>query len=306
MVAAMKYPGPEALVENTRRLAVVGDTQETAWVERLVGLEQNASRRVHLLNELAARKPDGVLHLGDLVTFGSSRGHWARLDALLEPLREANIPLMPVVGNHDRMVLTKLGLDQLARRFAVLGERTCYTFRYGRHGRNGDVAFIALDSNLSGDAAALQLRWFDEVLAAADADPQVKAIIGFWHHPPMSNSRIVRPSRRARMEFVPRLAGSQKGLAVFTGHAHAYEHFIVAGLHCFVSGGGGGPRHRLETRPEYQRGHDLFAGGPLRFMHFLELELGDDAMTVRVVRMSDDTTPRFDTADEVTLSYRAG
>jgi 3',5'-cyclic AMP phosphodiesterase CpdA len=293
------YPGPEALVPTARRLALVGDTQETAWVERLVGLEQNASRRVYLLNELARRKPDGVLHLGDLVAFGSSRGHWSRLDALLGPLREANIPLMPVVGNHDRMVVTKLGLAALTRRFAVLAERTWYTFRYA------EVAFVALDSNLSGDPAALQLRWAEEVIAAADDDPQVNAIVGFWHHPPMSNSRIVRPSRRAREAFVPLLAKSRKGLAVFTGHAHAYEHFVVAGLHCFVSGGGGGPRHRLEVRPEYQRAPDLFAGGPLRFMHFLELEVAASALTVRVVRMADDSTHRFDTADEVTLPYRA-
>jgi len=294
----MKYPGLEALVPRSRRLVVVGDTQETALVERLIGLEQNAGRRVHLLDELSARAPDGVLHLGDLVTYGSSAGHWRRLDALLAPLRARRIPMLPVVGNHDRMLLPRLGLGQLAQRFPVLATRTWYDFRFC------DVAFVALDSNsVTGPVASEQLRWLGEVIAGAQADPDIKAIVAYWHHPPMSNSRIVRPSRYARERFLPALARSPKMLAVFTGHAHAYEHFVVAGVHCFVSGGGGGPRHTLETRPDRWRARDLFAGGPRRFMHFLELELGADALTVRVVRMADDETFRFDAADEVTLRY---
>jgi len=287
-------------VARSRRLAVVGDTQETALVERMLGLEQNAKRRVHLLNELAAREPDAVLHLGDLVTYGSSRGHWRRLDALLAPITERRIPILPVVGNHDRMLLPTLGMGQLAKRFAVLGERSCYDFRFC------GVAFVALDSNLTGAAARGQMQWLADVVSTADADPQVQAIVAYWHHPPMSNSRIVRPSRQAREGFVPALARSRKALAVFTGHSHAYEHFVVDGLHCFVSGGGGGPRHRLETRPERRRGRDLFAGGELRFMHFLELELEAHAMTVRVVRMADDAAHGFDTADVVRLPYHPG
>jgi len=278
---------------------IVGDTQETALIERLVGLEQNAARRVHLLDELAARRPDAVLHLGDLVTFGSAPGHWARLDQLLAPLRAANVPLLPVVGNHDRMIVAKLGLRQLAKRFEVLRTRTWYDFELA------GVAFIALDSNLvRGATGEAQVAWLEEVVGTADADPDIKAIVAYWHHPPMSNSRIVRPSRHAREVFLGTLGRSKKALAVFTGHAHAYEHFIVDGVHCFVSGGGGGPRHTLEVRPERWRARDLFGGGAKRFMHFLELEIGDDALTIATIRMADGTH-RCDEADRVTLPFAA-
>lgn len=280
------------------RLVAIGDTQETALVERLIGLEQNAARRHWLLDEIARRAPERVLHLGDLVTFGSAPAHWARLDALLQPLHARGIPISPVVGNHDRMLRANAGIRALRQRFELPPDRTWYRVRH--HG----LELLALDSNLTGAAAEAQQRWLDAAVAEADRDPAVRALIGAWHHPPMTNSRLVRPSRLARERFVPALARSRKALAVLCGHCHAYEHFLVDGLDVFVSGGGGGPRHRLETRPARRRAPDLFAGGPLRFLHFLEIEAGDDAVTVEIVRMSEAPTPSFDVADRVRLAYR--
>lgn len=294
----MTYHGPEALVPRTRRLAIIGDTQSTALVERLIGLEQNAHHRPHLFAEMHRRRPDGVLHLGDLVTWGSSAAHWARLDAELASLREAAIPLLPAVGNHDRMVLSRLGLSHLRARFPVLAARTWYTFRHA------NVAFVALDSNLGAfDRAArsAQERWLEHTLADADADPSVRAIIAYWHHPPFTNSRVVRPSALARERFVPALASARKALAAFCGHCHAFEHFREHGLDFFVSGGGGGPRHLLETRPQHQRARDHFAGGHRRFLHFIDLHLGERALGVEVVRFDHDG---FDVATTVTVPHR--
>ncbi|MFO0750547.1 MAG: metallophosphoesterase [Myxococcota bacterium] len=291
------YPGLDALDPAARRFVVIGDTQETAWVELV--MEQNRHLRPLLLAEIARRRPGAILHLGDLVTWGSSRRHWGRLDRELAPLRAAGVPLLPVVGNHDRMVFARPAMAELGARFAVLRARTWYAFRHAA------VAFVALDSNfgaLSAAALGEQERWLEATVAAADADPDVRAIIGYWHHPPWTNSRIVRPSRRAREGFVATLARSPKAIAVLSGHCHAWEHFEDAGLTLLVSGGGGGPRQPLETRPHRRRKEDLYPGGKKRFLHFCELELGPDQATLEVVRLRDDRA--FEVAATVALPYR--
>jgi 3',5'-cyclic AMP phosphodiesterase CpdA len=289
----------ESIEVRARRLAVVGDTQETAWVERLIGFEQNAALRPMLLAELAARRPDGVLHLGDHVAIGSSRAHWRRLEADLAPL--SGIPILPVVGNHDRLLTAGRGLAELGARYPVLAARTCYRARLA------ELELVALDSNLAPESRASrqQIEWLRATLAAAEADPGVRAILGFWHHPPFTNSRRVRPSPLARDVFLPAFAASRKAIALFSGHCHGYEHFRAQGLDCFVSGGGGGPLHPLETRPERRRAPDLFPGGPRRFLHFLELELGEHGLTSRVVRLVQrGSRAVFDIAATVALPYR--
>lgn len=284
---------PELIVRKNR-LAVIGDTQETALIERLVGLEQNAARRAPLIAELARRAPDAVLHLGDLVTYGSSPGHWRRWDELFARLD--GTPVLPAVGNHDRMVAPGLGHLQLVRRFPWLARTTWYEARYG------GLACLVLDSNVGLRTAkhAAQLQWLRERLRALEADAQVQAVIACWHHPPQTNSRLVRPTTIARA-LAGELAAAPKAIAIFNGHCHAYEHFMVGRLHAFVSGGGGGPRHTLETRPRHRRAPDLFAGGAKRFMHFLVLEVSRDGLIVEVVRMSD--ALGFDVADRVRVPF---
>ncbi|MCC6621636.1 MAG: metallophosphoesterase [Deltaproteobacteria bacterium] len=297
MGAPPTYPGLEALDPTSSRLVIVGDTQETSWLE--VVLEQNRRLRPHLLAEITRRRPGAVLHLGDLVTWGASQRHWRRLDAELADLRAAHVPVLPVFGNHDRWPLARAAEAQVGARFACLRERPWYAFRHL------GVRFVALDSNFGALGPArieAQARWLDDEVRAADADPAVRAIIGLWHHPAWTNSRLVRPSRAAREGFAATLARSPKTIACFSGHCHAWEHFEDLGLPLFVSGGGGGPRHPLEERPHKRRRDDLYTGGSGRFLHFCELELGADHATVRVVRMRDRA---FDLAATIPLPYRA-
>lgn len=94
------YPGKDLLDPSSRTLIVVGDTQETSWRE--VVLEQDRHLRILLLAEITRRRPTAVLHLGDLVTWGSSRHHWERLDAELAGLRARGTPLLPVEWTRGR------------------------------------------------------------------------------------------------------------------------------------------------------------------------------------------------------------
>ena len=75
--------------------AIVGDLQRTSRAEFWRESNDEESRR--LLAEIAARRPDFVVGLGDLVFRGSSRRDWARFDALTAPLREADVPVFPFI-----------------------------------------------------------------------------------------------------------------------------------------------------------------------------------------------------------------
>jgi hypothetical protein len=57
-----------------------------------------------------------------------------------------------------------------------------------------------------------------------------------------------------------------------------------------VSGGGGGPRHKLTIESGKQRYQDLFSGPELRFFHFCEIEDRDNTLIFRVLRLESDGT----------------
>jgi hypothetical protein len=281
------------------RLAVIGDTQATSRLE--FWRERNRPAQARLFAELLRRRPDALAHLGDMVTWGSSARAWGAFDRGVAPLLAAGVPLLPVLGNHDRLLSARRGEAAAAARFPMLAGAPWYAWRWGA------LALLALDSGLRalGPARAeAQDRWLAAALAAIAADPAVRALIGYWHHPPMTNSRVVRPSVAARRRLLEPLAACAKTVAVFSGHCHAYEHFLEpSGVHLFVSGGGGGPRQPLHTRPGRRRGEDLYDGGPKRFLHFCELEAAAEGLVVRVIRLGRAGAAEPEDADTVRLAW---
>ena len=67
-----------------------------------------------------------------------------------------------------------------------------------------------------------------------------------------------------------------------------------------VSGGGGGPRHKVIIDPGKQRRQDLFSGPELRFFHFCEIESRDDNLIFRVLRLESDGS--FATIDPLLIN----
>ncbi len=285
------YAGPEALPARPAGagvLALVGDTQRTSLLE-LLWRHHDPEQRA-LFADLARRRLDGLVNLGDLVTWGGSRRAWRHFDRLHGALRAAAVPVMPVMGNHDYLPTRGGARRHLARRFPWLQGRRWYTFRWR------GLAFVALDSNfraLGARAAAAQDRWLGETAAALAVDPDVRGVVGLWHHPPFTNSRVVRPSAAARDRLAAPLMASGKALAVFSGHCHAYERFEHEGVAFVVSGGGGGPLQRVEHRPQRRRFADRFAWPwPLRFLNYCALHAAEDgAVELVVTRVVDEALP---------------
>jgi predicted phosphodiesterase len=246
--------------------AVIGDLQQTLPVERyLLMRESNPAERLALVRGLEAARPDFLIIVGDLTSNGSSEKQWQFFDRLMDKMRAFELPIVPVVGNHDYWGDREQAVRQLVARFPPLGRSTWYTRTYGR------LALVVLDANVSVLSAGqwqAQEAWLRETLERLDADPAIAGVLVFTHQPPFTNSTVTRDDPAVQAAFLPAFRHSRKTLAMISGHTHAYEHFVEDGKHFIVTGGGGGPRVSLYTG-RGQRHLDLFIGPAPRPFHFL-------------------------------------
>lgn len=205
--ATLRVPPADRL-----RVAFVGDTGDGPDAERV-------------LAQVAAQKPDLVVHVGDVAyAFGDERrwDHWMGLVGSALP----GVPVAYVTGNHDE----DSPLD-VAEMEGLRGGETYYGFDLG------PVHFAVLDSNAVGDA---QARWLDQDLAAAQAAGS-RWIVPVEHHPWYSSGTTHGSLAAAQEKLSPILAKHGVKLAV-SGHEHNYERTSpIEGVTYVVTGGGGGP-----------------------------------------------------------------
>jgi hypothetical protein len=229
------------LVEN-KILAFASDTQAPMFVETLLLKSTNNREATKLLfQDIRRRQPELFFHLGDVVNLGYSQRQWNLVDPFLERMKEDGIELHAIMGNHEVMGKPVTGERMFQQRFPS-HKRTGYLVRYE------ELAVVMLNSNFSNLSLAeqdQQVSWFQFTLHQLDADSSVQAVIACCHHSPFTNSRIVKPSVAVQKQFVPVFQASKKGQLFLSGHAHAFEHFLVGGKDFMVIGGGGGLKQPL-------------------------------------------------------------
>ena len=223
-----------------------------------------------------------VFHLGDIAAIGSSNGQWDAVEKQLAKLRQAKLPFYPIPGNHDYMFSTGRGMENFRRIFPEV-KRMWYEVRVE------SVSIILLNSNfsdLSDEELSQQRVWYEEQLARLDKDPSVSTIIVATHHPPYTNSKIVRASTGVQKEFVPLFNKYGKCRLFISGHSHAFEHFRQQGKDFLVIGGGGGLLHPLRTGDK-QKWQDLFPEKTdRRFFHYITCEIQKTGILVSVRRLN--------------------
>ena len=262
--------------DDPRPLVLVGDTQRTSLPETLLGREQNDAERAAILAAIVEEDPALLIILGDLVFDGGSRGHWYRFDELAQPIRETDLPVRMVLGNHEYWFGAALGNSY--QRFPSLEEShwQVHLFR--------GLGLVLLDSNRSAMGGVRwqeQIDWYRRTLDQLDASEDVRGVIVLLHHSPYSNSTVTGDDSQVQSAFVPGFLGARKTLAMIGGHAHAYEHFVKSGKHYVVSGGGGGPRVTLLAGDE-RRHEDLYDAPSPRPFHYLVVDPRDDGVVVLV------------------------
>jgi 3',5'-cyclic AMP phosphodiesterase CpdA len=294
-------PEPHAgeIVLRSGRFAAVGDLQRTSRAE--VWRESNDRERERLLRAIAAEAPDFVALLGDLVFRGSSAAEWSRFDALAAPLREARIPVLPVLGNHEYWFTRGPALANYFARFPHLEGHRWHTARYG------PLAIVALDSNLRFLPPAVweeQCLWFEAELARADASPSVRGVLILVHHPPYTNSTVTSDELHVQRAFVPAFEAARKTVAMLSGHVHSYERFLRRGKPYVVTGGGGGPRARLAAESRRRHADDFFGGPAIRDFHYLLGEVSDAGLDIEMKGMPKGGE-RFATMERFSLPWPA-
>jgi predicted phosphohydrolase len=282
------------------RFAVVSDLQRTSRLE--LWRESNPRERERILRRIGEESPDFVAMLGDLAFRGSSSSDWKEFDRLARPLTREGIAMFPILGNHEYWVSSRLGLSKYFSRFPEIHGNRWYAGSYG------PLTLLFLDSNRSRMPRAqwkAQIDWYTSALQAAQADPGVRGILVFVHHPPYTNSTVTSDAIPVQRSIVPPFLAAGKTMAMLSGHVHSYERFERAGKLFLVSGGGGGPRVRLSTGDRRRHTDDLFSGPPVRHLHFLSISLEEEGLAV-----SKQALPKggeeFQAVDSFLLRWPAG
>jgi len=299
--APQAFAGFAARDPHNNIIILIGDTQGTSLLEEFwLWREDNKEKTPLLIKEIADREPALVINLGDLVFCGTSAKQWKRFDDAHKPLIDNNIPYFCIPGNHEYWCNPQKSLENVFSRFPHLHKRKWYSFRFQK------IAFVMTDSNfshLSKAEVGCQVDWYKKELAGADDDPDIDYIVVCCHHPPCTNSKVVKPDKEVQRYFVGPFLGLKKAAVFFSGHCHAYERFKAPGKYFIVSGGGGGPRHKLNTDKRKRDCKDAFADSSLRILHFCQVTIEPGCLRFQVIKLTDQKT--FEPAEkEFTLQKK--
>lgn len=185
---------------------------------------------------LAAQAPDVVLHGGDITYQANPFDTWNGMFRGMRPLMSRAATQL-CVGNHEFENLDEISV-QFDRLFAGQGDEGSmpryFAFTYGA------VRFLCIDTE-SGRLQEMedtQIAWIDAELEAASADPDILFPILAFHRPTYTLSKHAPGDTAVRDLLHARIVDHGVPL-VLAGHAHAYERFVVDGVHYVIDGGGG-------------------------------------------------------------------
>lgn len=178
--------------------------------------------KTNLTSAVGRENPDFTVIDGDLTEVGGSQKQWDAWYSAVKGTLE-DIPMMPVVGNHD----TYKTINNGAKPTAFTAQLTVpqngpsslkgqvYSFDYG------PVHFVVLDSQGKEEGLSIltaQKQWLDNDLKATKKTWKVV----FFHKPPypLKNNR---PNSDVKAAFSPILEQNHVDLVV-NGHDHAVGH----------------------------------------------------------------------------------
>jgi hypothetical protein len=288
--------------EERVKIDIIGDSQHLGFWESLYWDfwgENNIEKTKALFREIANRDPQMLVHLGDMTAKGASDDQWRNFDEDNKPVIDKKIPYYPLFGNHEYFGNEIKAYINYFLRFPHLKNKKWYSLYLKNTG------LIMLNSNfdiLPNKEGLEQNKWYLNELENMENNPGIKFICVFSHHPPYTNSKIVNPSEEIRNLYAVPFQKHKKTAFFFSGHCHSYEKFIENGKYFIVSGGGGGPRQKLNIDKNSRIFDDKYDGPTIRFFHFCELLIGKNDLDLKIIRLNDNGS--FDSADEIIFTTR--
>jgi predicted phosphodiesterase len=233
---------------------VYGDSQEQSpWFTQM--------DRHKLVADYIAREEElaFVVHLGDFTYDADDLEGW---DLFFDAAREmlANATIYPVMGNHE---------DNSPVYYEIFGMPEHYSFQ------SGDQRFLVLNTNSQADFEA-QKRWLQNQLSSAS-----KWDFVFYHHPAYSSDSRNYGGWELSRRFWEDILVDAGVSAVFSGHVHAYERYLIRGLNYFVVGTGGGALTDLSQ--------DVPQGNQNRLaktLGYARVSVDSDRLTVDMVKVA--------------------
>ncbi len=208
----------------------------TAW-----GDSQGGWETFRLLTEHMASVPDQVfsLGLGDLVSDGVNRLNWYSFFYCLRPFVDNQIPVFPLVGNHDYDGYYD-HLNPLLYHELINSNGCTYS-----SWTSGPAIFLALDPNhnfpLQIDST--QMQYALRVLQSTEWETATWRFV-LIHQPPYAQGWPGYQGDLFIRKFIEDHAESSQIDFVLSGHCHDFEYlkksFGDQTTHFFVLGGGGG------------------------------------------------------------------
>lgn len=262
---ATRLVEPPSAPQEAFRFVVVGDSRTNVENWRAVA------------TAIAGFNPRLVIHVGDMVTDGRRDWEWDTQFWGPGEVLLANVPIYPVIGNHERNAAL---YDELAFAPSQDGRSRNWAQQFG------GVLLIGIDGGQDWSCGSSNATWLEEVLSGSDA--QFKFL--FDHYPGWSSAShgrvdeeghpVERPAREVRETITPIL--SRYGATAFVaGHDHAYERSeLPGGLTAITCGGGGAPLYSKREEAEIQNPYSQVF---FDRHHFCVFEVGSDRITLRAL-----------------------
>src|SRR3954462_8621811 len=104
--------------KNFSTIAFASDTQAPMWIETLwLKPDHNRTATRMVFTDILSQRPSAVFLLGDVVNLGSSDKQWMPMHQYLTQLRDSNIGVHAILGNHEVMGESKIGERKFQQRF---------------------------------------------------------------------------------------------------------------------------------------------------------------------------------------------
>ena len=205
-----------------QRLYFLSDCQQPLKLEELrLKPYRNKEARDSLFSDILKQEPKNLFLLGDLTAAGSRTKNWNAVDHLLDLLSDRHTIIHAIPGNHEYMMKARHGIRNYQTRFPA-------DPLYGYCVTVDSMAILMLNSNfnkLGSSEIKMQQLWYNSTMDSLNSEKGIKMILLCTHHPPFTNSKIVKPSELVIEKFLPKFSESPKSKLFISGHSHNLEFF---------------------------------------------------------------------------------
>jgi acid phosphatase type 7 len=236
--------------------------------------------RVALVKAIADANPAFICFTGDIVYNGYDTEDWKVWDNETSIWREKNIPVYPVLGNHDLHGKEEVALANYFQRFPILKNSRYYSVQVA------NALILALDSSQD-ETTGAQGQWLADKLNYVPT--QVTFVLVMDHHPPYTSSSDEKKfggghSARTREQELAKMLEARQAhapfqIVVFSGHVHNYERHEHSGVTYFVTGGGAAHAYPIERAPD-----DPFQSKEVNY-HYLLVTVDQRQLTITMNRL---------------------